>query len=91
MPSKPKLELIKIKSAVIPEVVLVELHPKNKMSGDKKIPPPVPVKPAKNPMHEPIITAKKNGGFLSFLSILFDRFETREMADIKRMIPTIDL
>ena len=76
---------------MIPEVVFVELHPKNKISGDKKIPPPVPVKPAKNPMHEPIITARKNGGFFSFLSILLERFVTREMADIKSMMPTIDL
>ena len=76
---------------MIPEVVLVVLHPKNKISGDKNIPPPVPVKPAKNPIKAPIIIAKINGGFLSFLSILLERFVTREIADIKRIIPTIDL
>ena len=75
----------------MPEVVLVELHPKNNISGDKNIPPPVPVNPAKNPIKEPIVTAKKNGGFLSFLSILLERFVTREMADNKRIMPTIDL
>ncbi len=75
----------------MPEVVLVELQPKNNISGDKKIPPPVPVNPAKKPMHEPIKTAKKNGGFLRFLSIFLERSVTREIAEMRRIIPTIDL
>jgi len=75
----------------MPEVVLVELQPKNNISGDKNIPPPVPVNPAKKPMHEPIKTAKKNGGFLRFLSIFLERSVKREIADMRRIIPTIDL
>ena len=75
----------------MPEVVLVELQPKNNISGDKNIPPPVPVNPAKKPMHEPIKTAKKNGGFLRFVSIFLERSVTREIAEMRRIKPTIDL
>ncbi len=57
MPSRPNRELKKIKIAAVPLAPFTVVHPAKRISGDKKIPPPVPVKPDKNPITAPTRTA----------------------------------
>lgn len=52
-PARPETELTKINSAETADAVFVRAHPINITSGVKKIPPPVPVKPAKSPNPAP--------------------------------------
>jgi hypothetical protein len=52
-PDRPETELTKMNSAETADAVFVLAHPINMTSGVKKIPPPVPVKPAKSPNPAP--------------------------------------
>ena len=58
-PAKPANELHKIKIEAVPDASLIVVHPKKIISGDKKIPPPVPVKPDSKPMTPPRKRANK--------------------------------
>ena len=55
-PSRPKTEFVRINSAAVPDAPLTEVQPKKMISGDKKIPPPVPVNPESNPIDAPVRT-----------------------------------
>ena len=48
LPSRPAMELTKIKAATVPLASLILTQPSQIMSGDKKIPPPVPVIPERS-------------------------------------------
>jgi len=45
LPNKPAIEFNKIKAAAVPDAALTYVHPNNTMSGERTIPPPVPVNP----------------------------------------------
>ncbi len=54
-PARPAMELTRMKAALIPEVVRVLAQPEKSMMGERKIPPPVPVRPESPPINPPII------------------------------------
>ena len=53
LPIRPDTELKKINAAAVPEAPLIVVQPSIKISGDRKIPPPVPVNPERNPIIKP--------------------------------------
>ena len=62
LPNKPETELAKINTEAVPEALLTAVHPNASMSGDKKMPPPVPVMPEMKPIPEPVSTETHSGG-----------------------------
>src|SRR5579859_2978987 len=62
LPSSPAIELPKMKSAAMPDVVRRSDHDIKIMTGDKKMPPPVPVSPDRNPMPIPMRMLSQIGG-----------------------------
>ncbi len=73
-PIKPAIELTRINEALIPEVVRVLAQPEKRMMGERKIPPPVPVRPDNPPIIPPIIIPLyllKRLGYQGFESSLF--------------------
>gem|GEM_PF-2177343 len=52
-PIRPAMEFTRINAALIPEVVRVLAQPEKSIMGDRKIPPPVPVKPESPPINPP--------------------------------------
>ena len=62
-PSKPNTEFVRINRAAVPDAPLTEVQPKKMISGDKKIPPPVPVNPDSNPIDAPVRTEIATCGF----------------------------
>ena len=52
-PRRPDIELNKINAATVPEEPFTLVQPKKTINGDKKIPPPVPVRPERNPIITP--------------------------------------
>ena len=56
LPKRPDIELKRINAAAVPEAPLIVVQPRIRISGDKKIPPPVPVSPESKPI---IYPAKK--------------------------------
>ena len=68
-----EIELNKIKTAAVPDAPLTLVHPKKIISGDKKIPPPVPVRPESKPIKTPIHTPQKTFVFSFLFNLLFLR------------------
>ena len=58
-----------MKTAAVPDAPLTLVHPKKIISGDKNIPPPVPVRPDSKPIQTPINTAPK--GLNVYFYLLF--------------------
>ena len=71
LPNKPEIELNKMKTAAVPDAPLTLVHPKKIISGDKKIPPPVPVRPDSKPIKTPINTAPKGLNVLFLFTYFF--------------------
>src|SRR3982750_2180979 len=61
-PSKPATEFARMKGAATAEVARVSDQPMWRSSGLRKIPPPTPVRPERNPIASPDITAAHNAG-----------------------------
>ena len=59
---KSATELQRIKKAATPEAVRVSDQPRNSKIGDRKMPPPVPVRPERKPMITPHKTPAQIGG-----------------------------
>ena len=57
LPIKPNKELKKINIATVPLAPFVVVQAARIINGDKNIPPPVPVRPARNPIIMPVLTA----------------------------------
>jgi hypothetical protein len=53
----PNTELANMNNAAVPLAPFVVVHPANMISGERNIPPPVPVKPARKPITPPVKTA----------------------------------
>ena len=53
LPERPEIELKNINAAAVPDACLTVVQPKKIISGDRKIPPPVPVKPESKPIKAP--------------------------------------
>jgi hypothetical protein len=49
-PASPAIELQRMNTAATPDAGFVADHPRNNRSGDRKIPPPVPVRPDNRPI-----------------------------------------
>mgnify|MGYP003689311981 CR=1 FL=1 len=60
-----------MKTAAVPDAPLTLVHPKKIISGDKKIPPPVPVRPDSKPIQTPINIAHKRFKCSFFFNLLF--------------------
>ena len=52
-PKRPEIELNKINTAAVPDEPFTVVQPRKTINGDKKIPPPVPVRPERNPIITP--------------------------------------
>ena len=65
-PKSPEMEFTKINEAETAALFLISAQPKSKSTGLKMIPPPIPIKPDKNPIKAPISNAK--GIFIGFIS-----------------------
>jgi len=61
-PSKPETEFRKMKTAAVPDADLTAVHPKARIMGDRKIPPPVPVRPEMKPIIAPVINKRVTFG-----------------------------
>lgn len=61
LPSKPAIELTKTKLADSPDDWRVSAHPITSKSGERKIPPPVPVNPESKPIAAPERSAAQSG------------------------------
>lgn len=62
LPARPAIETHRMKPTAIPEVFRVASQPSHRMIGDRKMPPPVPVRPDSTPMPAPTPTATHSGG-----------------------------
>src|SRR5690348_924431 len=70
-PTNPPIEFTKIKSADIAAACLIAAQRQKRRSGVRKIPPPVPVRPERNPSPAPTpIATGLIGGFVSAGSLL---------------------
>ena len=65
-PSKPEAEFTRMNATETPAVLRVSAQPRSRINGLRKIPPPTPVSPERNPMPEPKI--KANGSDTGFCS-----------------------
>jgi hypothetical protein len=61
-PSNPKTEFVRINNAAVPEAPLTDVQAKNMISGERKMPPPVPVNPESKPITAPVSTEIATGG-----------------------------
>src|SRR5262249_51403680 len=65
-PTSPPTEFTKMNSAETAAAWRMRAHSQNKRSGVRKIPPPVPVRPARRPSPAPTpIAVGFDGGFVS--------------------------
>jgi hypothetical protein len=58
----PAIEFARMKTAATPLAVRVSDHPANKRMGERKIPPPVPVRPERKPTRAPARMPGRIGG-----------------------------
>jgi hypothetical protein len=63
------MELTRMNAAEAPDVGRVPTQPVNNSSGLRKMPPPVPVSPASNPMTPPEATAGAVGMLMPFSAL----------------------
>src|SRR5436190_9187935 len=61
-PARPAIELTKMNGAATAEVCLVAAQPIIRRSGERKMPPPTPVRPERKPNTAPTSIAKTIGG-----------------------------
>src|SRR5260370_41984990 len=61
-PAKPAIEFTKMNNAETADACFVFAQFKKSKRGVRKIPPPVPVRPERNPMPEPTASAAGKGG-----------------------------
>src|SRR5207244_8761925 len=61
-PARPAIEFTKINNAETADACFVFAHLEKRRRGVRKIPPPVPVRPERNPMPEPTANAAGKGG-----------------------------
>ena len=54
---RPNTELANMNSATVPLAPFVVVHPANIIRGERNMPPPVPVNPARKPIKPPVKTA----------------------------------
>ena len=62
LPARPASELTRMNAAATPPVSRVSAQPMNSRSGLRKMPPPVPVRPASSPIPAPQTIATSVGG-----------------------------
>src|SRR5207302_8404201 len=61
-PARPAIEFVKINNAETADACFVFAQLEKSRRGVRKIPPPVPVRPERNPMPEPTASAAGKGG-----------------------------
>lgn len=86
LPAKPAIEFTRIKTTEAAAVAFTGAHFINKIKGVKKIPPPVPVRPAKNPIPAPEDTL--TDGCISTISYGSFILNKNRTAENKRIAPT---
>ena len=65
-PTKPAIELTRMNKAETAAALRIDAQRQNRSSGVRKIPPPVPVRPERNPMPAPVpIESGMGGGVVS--------------------------
>src|SRR5438270_2721183 len=61
-PARPAIEFTKMNNAETADACFVFAHLENRRRGVRNIPPPVPVRPERNPIPEPTASAAGKGG-----------------------------
>lgn len=91
-PASPATELKRMKSAATPEAFFTEVQLVMIMIGERKIPPPTPIKPEKSPITEPIPNPHGRGiGLVLFAEVLKYSRKNSIHADTIRNRPAISL
>ena len=87
-PSKPAAEFARINKAATPDAGFGALQAMKTSSGERNMPPPVPVRPERKPIAAPAIIATSTGGSLVSLSAASLRGHNIRTADSHRITPT---
>src|SRR3546814_1110518 len=91
LPASPAAELVRMKAAATPEVARGFSQPRSRMSGLRKMPPPVPVRPASRPSTAPAGRLIQSGGVWTGRSAMALGFHSRRKAAHHRTMPTSGL
>ena len=86
-PRNPKMELIRMKTTDVAAACRVVHHPARSKSGVRKMPPPVPVRPASSPRAAPLKTRRRALGCFRDSGSLTEA--PRRMALKTRTMPTV--
>jgi hypothetical protein len=68
-PAMPARELTRMKQAAVPEMTLVGAQCMSRIRGLKKMPPPTPVMPERNPRIAPVVMSEVIEGDLVWSSV----------------------
>ena len=89
-PANPDNELTKMNKALMAAVCFISVHFNNKRTGDRIIPPPIPISPERKPMTAPINKDKNMFDFFKSATLIFAKNKKRIMGIINNM-PSIFL
>ena len=89
LPASPAALLIRMNKAAIPDVRRGSSHPSRMIKGLRKIPPPVPVRPARNPNAAPTGTATIAEGGDGVRAAVAFGLQNKRIAAIQSSTPTI--
>src|SRR5881409_33090 len=90
-PRRPAIELTNMNGAATPDVARVSAQPIDKSSGLRKIPPPTPVRPDRNPIAAPHASAAHMGGRCVSLTIGLSADRSIHTAAYRSTTPTMIL
>src|SRR3954466_13677597 len=90
-PSRPAIELTSMNGAATADVARVSAQPIYKSRGLRKIPPPTPVRPDRNPIVAPHKRAAHIGGRCVSLTIGLSADRNIQTAAYRRTTPTMTL